>query len=89
MLDFILSILVSWWNHWVVQSGNATVQGRGRLNVKLNGRAKYAYVYFTDSEVVTPCNPKSDVLSYELRGKDLHIEWDVSGVRNIKWYVVY
>lgn len=77
-----------------MQSGELIVIGRDSVTVNLKGAPAEVEVYFEHDLEVVPCNPQHrDELEWEvLRSGELFvlsIKWGVTGVRGIKWKVLY
>lgn len=78
-----------------MQSGELIVTGKDEISVILRGIPAKVHVHFEHEHEAVPCNPHHhDELSWELNTSNplkisLIISWEVTGVREIKWTVLY
>lgn len=78
-----------------MQSGELIVTGKDSAQIILRGIPAKVHVHFAHELEVVPCNPHhKDSLSWEVDTSHpsrcaLNIEWSVTGVREIKWTVLY
>lgn len=80
-----------------MQSGELIVTGKDQVVIPLNGFPSQVVVDFKDECDVVPCNPHhNDQLEWEVSHSNtippqviLIINWDVTGVREIKWTAYY
>jgi hypothetical protein len=70
-------------------SGELIVTGNGAAQIQLIGQPVRMNVYFDDEgEIIVPCNPHYyDKLDWTISGNVLTINYQVYGVRAIKWDV--
>ena len=70
-------------------TGNLIVMGTNQVQVELGSKPIRLEVSFSDSgDIIVPCNPHySDKLDWTISNGILTINWQVSGVREIKWNV--
>jgi len=70
-------------------SGELIVIGNGTAQIQLTGQPIRMSVYFDDEgEIIVPCNPHyHDTLDWVINGSILTINYQVSGIRAIKWNV--
>jgi hypothetical protein len=78
------------------QVGELMVTGKDEIDISLKSHPTHVKVNFTNSCHVVPCNPDhDDDLEWEVILSDcgtqhtLHIEWNVSDIRDIAWSVCY
>lgn len=78
------------------QAGEIIVTGKDEMDIALDSHPKHVKVKFTNPCHTTPCDTDhSDDLAWEILTSDcgsqytLHIEWEVSGARDITWKVCY
>jgi hypothetical protein len=84
-----------------MKSGELVVIGKNTAKIKLvhnsHHKPRRIIIEFVDDCVMAPCNPKHhDVWSWDIHTDEryehchtLHINWHVSGVRTIRWTVIY
>ncbi len=76
-----------------IQFAEFTATGKGVNQIELLCPPKRIKVEFKDSPNHVPCDPHHDKLSWDIKkihGKHfLIINWNVSGIREIKWMLFY
>jgi hypothetical protein len=83
-----------------MQSGELVVTATGSLTIPLAGEPREVSVRFRHPHHHIPCNPHHhDKLEYQITSEHLKlhhdhlfflvIEWEVSGIREIEWSVLY
>ena len=79
------------------KTGQLVVAGEGEIKMCLPRIPEHLHVEFLDEQVLIPCTPDQDTLTWDLDKleKDeknellLTITWRVSGTRTIRWDIKY
>ena len=71
--------------------GYLYVYGKDEVSIHLKQKPKKIKVFFCKSyyDEQPTCSPITNYLHYKVDGKKLKIEWEVFGIKEIKWEVIY